>query len=458
MTELKRRDAMRWLRLLWLFCLLPGTAAALDFPRFETQEIDAGLKIGYAVITVDIDGDGRLDIVVVDQHQVVWYRNPGQRHADWTKFVILDGQSQSDNVCIAAVDILNDGQPELVLGAGWRPFETAAPGQLLWLQRGSDVTQPWTMHHLPCEEPMVHRVRVFDIDGDGRPEIVHVPLMGRGATRDGNWLDGRPLRVIALPIPDSHPQDPDQWQVQVLSDQLHVAHNFFEGPSDDLPRPGRSILTASYLGVSLILPAAEAQTWNTVLLHPAHQENPAGSRGASEIKQSQDGRGVIATIEPWHGNQVVVYTPTTTTSLNRWAAEQVAAQQAAAKSQSNEAPDQAATVWPLQRHVLDKELRWGHGVAFADLTGDGFQELVIGVRDDPNPNLGDAFTTRRGVRLYRPRDPDGHDWERWILDDGGVAVEDLTVADLDGDGRVDIIAVGRQTGNARIYWNVAPQD
>jgi hypothetical protein len=32
-------------------------------------------------------------------------------------------------------------------------------------------------------------------------------------------------------------------------------------------------------------------------------------------------------------------------------------------------------------------------------------------------------------------------------------VEDLTAADLDGDGRIDLIAVGRKTKNLRVYWN-----
>ena len=40
-----------------------------------------------------------------------------------------------------------------------------------------------------------------------------------------------------------------------------------------------------------------------------------------------------------------------------------------------------------------------------------------------------------------------------LLDDGGVAVEDLAVADLNGDGKPEIIAVGRKTQNVRIYWN-----
>ena len=39
------------------------------------------------------------------------------------------------------------------------------------------------------------------------------------------------------------------------------------------------------------------------------------------------------------------------------------------------------------------------------------------------------------------------------LDLGGVAVEDLAAADLNGDGRIDIVAVGRATHNVRIYWN-----
>ncbi len=43
--------------------------------------------------------------------------------------------------------------------------------------------------------------------------------------------------------------------------------------------------------------------------------------------------------------------------------------------------------------------------------------------------------------------------DRLILDNGGVAVEDLAAADLDGDGKTDIVAVGRATGNCRIYWN-----
>ncbi|MBY0456657.1 MAG: VCBS repeat-containing protein, partial [Gemmataceae bacterium] len=394
--------------------LLPALAVltaqplfAGDLPKFKAQEIDTGLKIGYAVITADVDGDRKPDIVVVDQHKVVWYQNPGKRDGEWKKHVILDGKTKPDNVCIAAVDIDGDGLPELVLGAAWKPFDTAAAGQLVWLKRGADVTKEWTVYELPCDEPTVHRVRVFDIDGDGKPEIVHVPLMGRDATAKGNWTDGRPLRVVALKIPAKDPEKKESWKPIVLSDELHVAHNFCPGLEGGFARKGRAILTASYEGVGIIYPEGQQDKWTTRVMHEANQANPKSNRGASEIKLSGDKESVIATIEPWHGNQVVVYTP------------------------GKPNPEKA---FSYDRHVIDEQLRWGHAVWFADLDGDGVEELIIGVRDDPNPKMGDTFKERRGVRVYKRADAKGTKWERTILDDGGVAVEDLTAADLDGDG------------------------
>lgn len=409
------------------FFALPAFAA--DLPKFKTQEIDTGLKIGYAVVTADVDGDKKPDIVVVDQHKVVWYQNPGKQDGQWKKHIMLDGKTRPDNVCIAAIDIDGDGLPEFVVGAAWKPFDTATAAQLVWLKRGKDVTQEWTMHELPCDEPTVHRVRCFDIDGDGKPEIVHVPLMGRGSSAKGLWVDGKPVRVIAMKVPAKEPEKKENWKTQVLSEELNVCHNFWQS-TEIVSTEGRGtfvsdIFVTSYDGVHVL--RHDKDKWTTTKIGVGNQANPKGNRGASEIKDGGVGTkgkaGVIATIEPWHGNQVVTYTP----------------------------PKAGEKLW--ERHVIDEQLRWGHGVWFADLDGDGADELIIGVRDDPNPKAGDMFKERRGVRIYRCTDGKGAKWERTILDDGGVAVEDLTAGDLDGDGKIDIIAVGRATGNCRIYWN-----
>lgn len=392
-----------------LALLTAASVGRADLPTFRMQELETKLEIGYAVLLVDIQGDGKPDIVVVDTTRVVWYENP-----TWKRRTILEGLTRRDNVCIAAHDIDGDGRLDLALGADWKPFNTRSGGTLQWLKRGATLDEPWTMHPIG-EEPTVHRIRFLDIYGDGKPRLVVGPLMGRNATKENNWMDGRPVRLLAYPIP----RDPvrDRWVPEVIDESLHVVHNFAGVPS----RRGKGVdvLTASYEGVHLLRWDGQ---WRRSHLGTGNQENPRSNRGASEIKQGQlkNGKRVIATIEPWHGHQVVVYTEPEGGGDGLW-----------------------------DRHVIDERLKWGHAVWFADLDGDGDEELIIGVRDDLSNRLGE----RRGVRTYKATDKKGSKWARHDVDPGGVAVEDLAAADLDGDGRIDLVAVGRATRNVRVYWN-----
>jgi hypothetical protein len=400
--------------LLGLAGLLPtpattGRGPGAAFPAFSVQEIEKGLGVGYAVLPVDLNHDGRTDLVVVDQTRVVWYENP-----TWKRRTILQGQTAPDNVCVAAHDIDGDGRIDLALGAGWRPFNTKSGGTLQWLKCGKSPEEPWTLYPIG-EEPMLHRIRFADLDGSGKPALVVAPLMGRDSTQRGNWMDGKPVRLLAYPIP----KDPtrDRWVPEVIDQSLHAMHNFFPIPARD--GKGSDILTASYEGVNVL--SRQGDRWVRHPLGAGYQDNPKGSRGSSEVKRGtfKDGTPFVATVEPWHGFQIVVYTP---------------------------AADPAA-LW--ERRVLDDRLKWGHAVWCADLDGDGDDELVIGVRD----NLSGKPGEKSGVRIYKSVAGHWKRWERLLLDEGGVAVEDLAVADLDADGRPDIVAVGRASHNARIYWN-----
>jgi hypothetical protein len=378
------------------------------FPSFRMQEIETKLTVGYAVLLVDINGDGKPDIVVVDTTRVVWYENP-----TWKRRTIIEGQTKPDNVCITAYDVDGDGQLELVLGAGWKGINSKVEGPLTLLKRGRTLDEPWTIHPIGGE-PSVHRIRFADIDGNGRPALIVSPLLGTGSTKEKNWMDV-PVRTIAYRIP----KDPfkDRWVPEVLDEGLHVVHNFWPIPA--ARGKGMDLLTASYEGVNLI--ARDGDKWVRRHIGEGNQTNPKSSRGASEIKQGKlKGGKFIATIEPWHGHQVVVYTPPA---------------------------DPATKMW--DRHVIDEQLKWGHGVWCADLDGDGSDELIIGIRDD----LSSKPNERCGVRIYKALDDKGTKWARHDIDPGGVAVEDLAAIDLNGDGRVDIVAVGRKTGNVRIYWN-----
>jgi len=382
--------------------LTPAPTAA-GFPKFDIQEVATDLTIGYAVVVADIDNDGKPDIVVVDKHRIVWYQNP-----TWKVRTILTGKTKPDNVCVTAFDLDLDasGDVELVVGAGWKPFDTTTPGTLQWLKRGKTLDDEWTLHPIPCDEPTVHRLAVTS--PEGKATIVMAPLMGRGATAKANWLDGRPVRVVAYPVPADPVKGP--WLPVVLNEDLNAVHN--------LAFHRHKFFLASYEGVTELRRVGAEWVQESPRARSGDQANPAGSRGSSEVAVEGLATKVsntrVATVEPWHGNQVVVY------------------------EQS-------------KREVIDDHLRWGHAVKFLSEGAIGSSVLVAGVRDDPNPKAGDTFTERRGVRLYK-RLAAGK-WARHILDDGGIAVEDLTVADLNRDGRPDIVAVGRATGNCRIYWN-----
>ena len=402
-------------RLVFVICLvvlapmLSLLPAAEDIPVFRVQQIETELGVGYAVLLVDVNNDGKKDIVVVDQKRVVWYENPS-----WQRRNIIEGKTEPDNVCISAADIDGDGRLDFALGAAWNPNNTKSGGTLQWLRRGKTLDEPWSVHPIG-EEPTLHRIRFANLDGDGKPVLLVVPLMGRDSRAAKNHMDGQPVRVLAYRIP----KDPlrERWPMEVLDQSMHVVHNFQAIPADG--GKGMDVLTASYEGVNLLQRSGDK--WRRRQLGAGDQANPNKSRGASEIKRGKlkNGRTFIATIEPWHGDKVVVYTP----------------------------PAESGGLW--ERHVLDDKLKWGHAVCCADLDGDGGDELIIGVRDV----LSDKPGENCGVRIFKATDDEGTKWQRYLLDEGGVRVEDLAAADLNGDGRIDIVAVGRQSHNARIYWN-----
>src|SRR5262245_50124387 len=226
--------------LLVLAVVAPALAADVTFPKFKAQEIATDLTVGYAVIVADINEDGKPDIVVVDSKRVVWYENP-----TWKVHTIIAGKTKPDNVCVVAHDIDGDGHLDLVVGADWNPSNTKTGGTLQWLKRGKTLDEEWTVYPIG-EEPTAHRVRMADIDGDGKKEIILTPLHGREATAKGNWVDGRPVRILAFPIPRDPVKGP--WTPKVLSEELHVVHNVW--PMDE--RGSQSIFAASYEGVSVV--------------------------------------------------------------------------------------------------------------------------------------------------------------------------------------------------------------
>ncbi|MCH9021813.1 MAG: glycogen debranching enzyme N-terminal domain-containing protein, partial [Planctomycetes bacterium] len=58
-----------------------------------------------------------------------------------------------------------------------------------------------------------------------------------------------------------------------------------------------------------------------------------------------------------------------------------------------------------------------------------------------------------GSTWMNTTDPQATQWKSIWIDKNGMAAEDLRLADLNGDNKIDIIAAGRATHNLKIYWN-----
>lgn len=379
---------LTYLILLLRICSMPQAS-------FEAQVLDDKVSIGYGLAVGDVDGDGKPDILLADKKQFAWYRN-----GDWKRFVLAENLTEHDNVCIAARDLDGDAKVEVAVGAQWNPSETTngeQSGSVHYLLRPADPTQLWKAVELP-HEPTVHRMKWFK-SAAGKYYLLVVPLHGRGNASG----EGRGVNIIAYKYP-GNPND--KWPMYTMDSSMHLTHNF------QIDETGNGSTSGFYL----------AGKEGIVFVHEAfgHDGPKATDKitgpqfGAGEVRlgKAAGSPGLVVTIEPMHGDKLVIY-------------EQLG---------------------KGERTVVDDNLKEGHALAVADLSGEGTDQIVAGWRIANKDGL-------TGIKLYSRRGGEGTGWEAQWIDQNGIACEDLMVADLNADGKPEIIASGRASHNLKVYWN-----
>ena len=370
--------------------VLTGTTTARPTsPGFIAHTIATGLSKGYQVVVSDLNRDGKPDIIALDSglNELRWYENPG-----WKLHTLISGIDAPINA--SAYDVDADGIPEIALAHGFATEYASSPGVVSILTHGGDPAAPWSAREID-RLPTSHRLRFVDITGTGKKVLVNFPLIGSHATAP-EYRDHVPLVMYR----------PGEWKRELIDDDEEgVVHGIFS--TDWSGDTRESLLSASFLGVHAR--RFDKGQWTRTKVVDG-DPSPWPKSGSSEIVVGRLGREYfLGTIEPWHGNQAVVYR-------------------------------QRDGVWT--RHVVDGSITDGHTMSVGDFDGDGQDEIVVGEREG-----------KRSVYLYRLTNVREDRWARQVLDDGGMAAADCAVADLNGDKRPDVVCIGTATANVKWYEN-----
>jgi hypothetical protein len=304
--------------------------------------------------------------------ELVWFENPG-----WQRHVLATGVSRMIN-CVVAGD-------EIVLASEFNNEAKNSPGVVSVLRPGADVTQPWTVTEID-RIPTSHRLRLAH-RGDGKLIVVNAALTAAN-TGAPDFRGATPLVYYI----------PGEWKRREIGSIEGLVHGIFVTDWNGDKRD--DLLAAGFSGIQLFT-AKKDGTWSISQI-AAGDPAPWPKSGSSDVTVGHVGKQrFLAAIEPWHGNQVSVYTEHS---------------------------------GKRTRRVIDTGLTDGHTIQSADFDGDGNDEIIAGFRGAPHC-----------VYLYRAS---GGEWTRSVLDDGGMGAAACAVVDLNGDARPDIACID----GTRLKW------
>ena len=363
--------------------------------RFREHVIEPSIRGGYSVMTADINNDGKPDVIGLTQQlsELAWYENPG-----WERHVFIKDMPAPVNM--AAADIDGDGIPEVALETGFSMVAAKSEGLVWLLHHDGDPKALWKATKIDGIATS-HHIAWADIDGDGKKELINAPLIGPKAVAP-KYEDNVSLFYYR----------PGDWKRILIDDQLYgILHRV--RPVKWVDGPREQLLTTGFDGIVLHSATGSGAKlqWKHEKLSPGHEE-PAPRKGTSDVAIGQiHGKRFLAAVEPWHGNEVVVYTR------------------------------DASEAW--RRKVIFSDLAEGHEVVVGDFNGDGLDDIVAGDRGKG-----------KSVHIFYAQDDKGENWEHQLIDDGGMAGSGCVKADINGDGRPDVVCIGSSTGNLKWYQNL----
>jgi len=357
---------------------------------FETHLVDS-IRNPYSVAVADMNADGKKDIVVCSTGDkfIAWYEAP-----DWKRHII--STQTTGNISIDVHDIDGDGKLDVAVGSEFNMHIAKDDAFLQWFCYEDGE---WVGYKID-DFSFCHGIHFADIDGDGEKELISSSMRGIiGAPLD--WED--PGLLLYYKIPE-HPRE-DKWIRHVIDDEvkrLHFMHIL------DLDGDGRlDIVVACKQGIFWYEPGDERGTFNR------HQISDSGGGNIFVVDIDGDGINEVVSLEPWHGNELVIYKAFGDLKSGTW-----------------------------EKNTIDETFSNAHAVCCADMNGDGKIEIVAGYRGEGT-----------SLYYYEQEDLKANRWRKHLIDDD-MGITGIVITDMDGDGKLDIVGAGQTTNNLKWYRNV----
>ena len=388
---------------LWRLVTAPGSETPIAFRKvvIDAKLVHEKRFRSEGVAAADFNGDGKKEIAVGS----VWYSPPGGDFtaADWRMHPLrpdpktYDPRQYSDVFACFAEDLSGDGKPDLIVvdvpGAPTRWYENPGSPTALWKE------------HLAVSVTNNESPIWADVSGDGRPDLVF------GYSPEAKNPDS-PLKRLAFASPGKDPRQP--WPVRTFSPpdgpgSAKYAHGLGVG---DLNGDGRADVIVE-------------QGWYE---HPEDPNQPEwpfhpvalGKACAHMLVYDADGDGLNDVLSSSaHGQGI-------------WWYQQVKTGQGVA----------------FQRHDIAPALfSQSHAMVLADINQDGLMDFVVGKRFWAHGPKGDIDPDKPAVlywfELCRPAKGQAQWTPHQIDDDSGVGTQ-FEVADVDGDGLLDVITSNKK--------------
>jgi hypothetical protein len=420
-------------KIFWLQNQLPQGAG------FAPRAIADGLNYPVAVDVVDLNHDGKLDIVAAtrDDGRVLWFANNG----NGSSFAAhVAAQNLAGSAAVHSGDIDGDGRIDIVAAA-------EGSNQFVWLRNNGAQPPLFDLRPInsglppPPGQDYAKAVFAADIDGDGDLDVVFASEQenrvgwfentGRGTAFTAHVIATDMLHAKSVYAVDiDRDGDLDVLAAAAASNTVALYEN----------RRGQPVTFATHIVNNAVLGAhsviaadidrdgdldilAAARDSNSVLLYP----NLASHRTALYDPQTQF---VVSTYrEPRmaagvdldnDGDQDIVAVSDEVVAWHR--------------NEGGQPPN-------FTRFIVDEGLVGGRWIHAADIDGDGDQDLLVA---DTGSNRILWFETQLAAPGAVPT------FRKHVITERAKGVRDVHSADLDGDGDLDLYAASG-TGNL-VTW------